>query len=79
MQMTNLPENSAVVSPSDSTDYTLGMANGFLVGVAGNVAIVHRPGEAAVVWPVVAGAPYACRHIRINSTSTTATGIVALY
>lgn len=79
MEMKNLPENSVVVTPSDSVDYTLGTANGFMVGVAGNVAIVHKTGASAVVWPVLAGVQYACRHIRINSTSTTATGIVALY
>lgn len=79
MQLVNIPEGSVAVTPSDSTNYTAGMANGFMVAVTGNVVVIHKPGDSPVQWYAVAGVQYACRHVRINSTSTTATGIVALY
>ena len=79
MQMTNLPEDSVVVTPSNVTDYAAGTANGFIVGVAGIVMVVHRPGGDPKPWPAAAGFPIGCRHIRINVTGTTATGIMALY
>lgn len=79
MQLVNIPENSVAVTPHDTTDYTTGMANGFMVAVAGNVQVVHKPGASAVQWYAAAGVQYACRHVRINFTDTTATGIVALY
>jgi hypothetical protein len=76
---TGIPDDSEVVTPHDSTNLTR-TASGFMVGTSGDVAIVHREGASPVVWPVLAGAQYACRFVRINSTDTTAGGgIVAFF
>lgn len=66
------------VTPSDSTD--LGsLCRAIYVGGAGNVVAVRHDGTAVTFSSVPAGTvlPIAVR--RINSTSTTATSIVALH
>ncbi|MGA0837813.1 MAG: spike base protein, RCAP_Rcc01079 family [Ilumatobacteraceae bacterium] len=66
------------VTPSDSTDLTT-LARAIYVGGAGNVVAVQHDGTAVTFTGVPAGTvlPIAVR--RINSTSTTATAIVALH
>ena len=66
------------VTPSDSTDLTT-LARAIYVGGAGNVVAVQHDGTAVTFTAVPAGTvlPIAVR--RINSTSTTATSIVALH
>jgi len=66
------------VTPSDSTDLTT-LARAIYVGGAGNVVAVQHDGTAVTFTAVPAGTvlPIAIR--RINSTSTTATAIVALH
>jgi hypothetical protein len=71
--------NYAAVTPSDTVSFTQGVARGFYVGVAGNVACVLESGTAITFTGVLAGAIYPIRCKRINSTSTTATNIVALF
>jgi hypothetical protein len=68
----------AAVTPSDSTDFD-SICRAIYVGGAGNVVAVRHDGTAVTFTGVPAGTvlPIACR--RVNSTSTTATAIVALY
>lgn len=68
----------AAVTPSDSTDLD-SIARSIYVGGAGDVVAVRHDGTTVTFSGVAAGTvlPIAVR--RINSTSTTATGIVALF
>lgn len=66
------------VTPSDTANFTRGVAVGILVTVSGNVACVRDDGG-VVVFPLTAGIQYAIACRRINSTSTTATGIKAFF
>ena len=70
----------AAVTPSDSTNLTA-TARALYVGGGGNVAIVGTdPNATAVTFVgVLAGTILPTRCIRVNSTNTTATNIVALY
>ena len=66
------------VTPSDSTDFDT-LARAIYVGGAGDVVAVRHDGSTVTFAGVQAGTvlPVACR--RVNSTSTTATSIVALF
>lgn len=67
------------VTASDSVDFTDGACEGIYVGGAGNVVVVF-PGDNEVTFnSVPAGTILPVRAIRVNSTSTTATNMVALY
>lgn len=71
--------NAVAVTPSDTVDLT-SPAKALYVGVTGNVvAIPLGSGVAVTFVGVPAGTilPIQCK--RVNSTSTTATSIVALY
>jgi len=66
------------VTPSNSTDLVSG-ARGIYVGGAGDVAAVGQDDVAVTFVGVAAGTILTIQPKRINSTSTTATSIVALY
>lgn len=68
----------AAVTPSDSVALPNGVCGALFVGGAGNVAAV-RPDGTAVTFAAVAGAILPICAMRVNSTNTTATGIIALY
>lgn len=77
------PYNRAIaIVPSDTVNIDgqggRGML-GFFVGVTGNVAVAFQDGTATVLKGCIAGTIYPIKVIRINSTSTTATDLVALY
>ena len=65
------------VTPSDSAGFG-GVARGLYIGTGGNVAAVRRDGTAVTFQAVPTGTvlPIVC--IRVNSTNTTASNIVAL-
>ena len=67
----------AAVTPSDSVDLTP-PCRGLYVTGAGNVACVGDD-DAVTVFAFAAGEIKPLGPKRVNSTSTTATGIVALY
>lgn len=68
------------VTPDDNNDLDLGPCRGFIVAVAGNVNVIAFGDDTAVVLPsMVAGVVHPVAVKRILSTSTTATGIVAVY
>lgn len=75
----NDPAYSAeAVTPSDTVNFTGGIARGVYVGGAGNVAVVLRSGTAVTFVGALAGSVIPVQCIRVNSTNTTATSIVAL-
>lgn len=74
---TDPASGAAAVTPSDSTNFTV-VPRAIYVGVGGDVVAVIN-GTAITFKNVPTGAllPIVCT--RINSTSTTATNMVALY
>lgn len=67
------------VTPADGTDLDNGPCDAIYVTGAGNVAINLPDAGTAVLTTIGAGQIVACAAQRIKSTSTTATGIYALY
>lgn len=66
------------VTPSDSVG--MGVTNaGLWVGGAGNLSVLMEDGSTATIAGVQAGTLLPIRVTRVNSTSTTATSILALY
>lgn len=72
----------AAIAPHDSTnldkindDYP----RAIYVGGAGNIVAVRADGTPVTFTGALAGSTIPIRYIRINSTSTTATALVALY
>lgn len=68
-----------VVTASDVTNFTKGVCRGLYIGGAGNAAVVNVDGTAVLFSGLVAGSILPVQAIRVNSTSTTATPIVALF
>jgi hypothetical protein len=68
-----------LIVPSNTVDLARGLTAGLWVGALGDVAAVMQNGTVVVFAAVPAGTwlPLAVR--RINSTGTSATGVVALY
>lgn len=67
-----------VVTPSDTTDLSR-TSRALFVGGAGNISVEMAGGQSAVVFTgVVAGQILPIAVTRVNSTSTTATNIVAI-
>lgn len=67
------------ITPHDTTSFTDGICRGIYVGVSGNVVAVRKDGTAITFTAVAAGTILPIRAIRVNSTSTTATNMVAIY
>lgn len=67
------------VTASDSVDLPNGACEAIYVTGAGNVNVNLAGGGTAVLTTLSAGQVVYCRASRILSTSTTATGIFALY
>lgn len=68
----------ATVTPHDSTNFTF-RPRAIWVGGAGNVVAVSQAGTVKTFVGVPAGTLLPIRPVRINSTSTTATAMLALY
>lgn len=68
----------AAVTPSDSVDLTY-LTRALYVGGDGTVVAVDANGTAVSFVGVVAGTVLPIRVSRVNSTSTTATNIVAMW
>ena len=69
--------HAEAVTPHDSTNFAREM-EGLYVGGTGDVVVVLPSGTAITFVGVPAGTILPVRCIRVNSTSTTATSIVAL-
>lgn len=71
-------EQAVAITPSDATNFTQGKCRGIYVGGAG--AVVAIVGGAAITFAAVpVGTTLWVCATRVNSTSTTATNLVALY
>ncbi|MGN7959143.1 spike base protein, RCAP_Rcc01079 family [Agrobacterium radiobacter] len=68
----------AAVTPSDSADFSF-VTRALYVGGDGTVVAVDANGTAVSFVGVVAGTILPIRVSRVNSTSTTATNIVAMW
>ncbi len=68
----------AAITPHDSTDLQY-VTRGVYVGGAGNIVAVDEGGTAVTFNGATAGTILPIRVRRINNTSTTATGLVALW
>lgn len=71
--------NAAAVTPHDSTNLTY-ITRGLYIGGDGNISVeMADTGTAIVFVGLVAGTLLPIRVTRVNSTSTTATNIVAVW
>ena len=68
----------AAITVSDTVNFTDGICTSIWVGVAGNVQVV-RWDDTVVQFAAVGGTVIPVMAKRVNSTSTTASGLVALY
>ena len=77
----NVPSDyqAIAVTPADGSDLPNGPCAGLVCTVGGNVNVVLAGTGTAVLTTLVAGTIYDIPLTRILSTSTTATGIFALY
>lgn len=71
-------EYAVSVTPSDTVDQTVAF-RALWIGVTGNVSIQFRDGTSATFVGVPAGYMLPVGGIRVNSTGTTATSILAVY
>ena len=76
----NAPAQGAVaVTPSDGADLPTSPTRGLIVGVAGNVKVTMGNGDVVVLPALAAGVIHPVSVVRVWSTNTTATSIVAVY
>ena len=68
---------SFAVTPSDTVNFA-SIPRAFYVGVTGDVVLVNTDGTTAAWTAVPAGMIIPCGAIRINSTSTSASGIIGI-
>jgi hypothetical protein len=68
----------AAVTPSDSTNLPAG-CRGLYVGVGGNIVVIAPNDTSATFLSVPAGTVLPVQAKRVNSTSTTATNLIALF
>lgn len=66
----------SAITPTDNS--AIGPFEAFVVGVAGNVALVPIGSSSPVTIAAIAGYVYPIEFQGINATGTTATGIVGL-
>lgn len=71
------PNRAVAVTPSDSTDFTFGLASCLYIGTAGDVVAVTAGGDAVTFKNVQAGTQLVGMWARVNTTNTTASNIVA--
>lgn len=70
-------QDAAAVTASDTTN--IGIARGIYVGGAGNLAVTTSAGNNVTFVGVAAGTIVPIQCVRVLSTGTTATSIVAMF
>ena len=79
MDLWTSPAASAVaVTPSNSVNFATA-CRGLFVGSGGDIVAVFRTGAAITFANVPSGSVLPLQAVRVNSTGTTASDIVALY
>ena len=75
------PYNQGIpITASDTVNFAQGPCEAIYVGGTGGTVVVVTPdGVARTFTGMAAGGIYPIQAIRVNNTSTTATGLVALY
>ncbi len=77
--MVDAPASSAV-AVTNGVDFKVGqVASALFIGGAGNASIRLRDGNDVLFTGLIAGQVLPVRCVRVNSASTTATNIVALF
>lgn len=71
------PGGARTISPSDTVNMTTPAV--VYVGVTGNVRVLTAQGDDVVFVGVAAGATVPVQALRVFSTNTTATSLVAVY
>lgn len=69
----------AAITKHDATDIPEGVCDAIFCGGAGNIVVVPPEGSPYTLTGCLVGVIYPVRAKRVNSTSTTATNMVALY
>jgi hypothetical protein len=81
--MTIIPYNYArTITKSDTVDIPSvnnELMTAIYVGGAGNIVAVYKDGSTQTFTGLLAGAIYPITCVRVNSTNTTATALLALY
>lgn len=67
------------ITKSDTVNFTGGVCRAIYVGGAGDMAVVPPNGSVVTLVGVLAGQIYPVSAIRVNSTNTTATNMVAIF
>ena len=75
----NSAADAQAVTPSDTVSYDGRVARGLYIGGSGNAVIVTDAGATVTFVGLQAGFILPVRHTRVNSTSTTATNLVAMF
>jgi hypothetical protein len=78
MQMDDPARSAVAVTPSDTTEFST-VTRALFVGGAGAVTALMADGTTCTFTGVTAGSVLPIRIRRVNSTSTTATNMVALW
>lgn len=79
-QTSSSPSGDLVaVTPHDTNALTNGVTRGLYVGGSGNIVVIAQNGQTITLNSVAAGVILPIRVTHVKSTSTTATGIVAVY
>ncbi len=71
-------ENAAAVTPADGTNLS-SATRGLLVGVSGDVKVTMAAGGVVTLKNMVEGVVHPLQVIRVWSTGTTATNIIAMF
>lgn len=69
----------AAVTPNNAADLPVSPTRGLYVGVSGDVSVVTAQGDTVLLKGLAAGILHPLAVVRVRSTGTTATDIVAAY
>lgn len=78
-QVSNQFATYAVITPDNTVNIAQGVTDAIFVGTTGNLVAVSENGATATFVAAPAGVTLPLRVKRINSTSTTADNLLALY
>ena len=74
-----IPVDYQAITPSNTTNFPGGMARGIYVGVGGTIVAITGAGTTTTFVGALTGSIIPGYFTRVNSTSTTATNLLAIY